>query len=39
MARAAEFRDRALQALEAIPDGPARDRFREIAVLAVARTS
>lgn len=39
MARAADFRDRALEALEAIPEGPARRRFEEIAVLAVARTS
>jgi octaprenyl-diphosphate synthase len=39
MARAADFRDRALKALEAIPEGPARQRFEEIAVLAVSRTS
>lgn len=39
MARAAEFRDDALRALQSIPDGPSRERFREIAVLAVSRTS
>lgn len=39
MARAAEFRDVALRALQPIPDGPARERFHEIAVLAVSRTS
>jgi octaprenyl-diphosphate synthase len=39
MARAADFRDRALKALAAVPGGPARPHFEEIAVLAVSRTS
>jgi octaprenyl-diphosphate synthase len=39
MTRAAEYRDRALEALNAVPEGPARQRFHDIAVFAVARTS
>ena len=37
--RAAEFRDRALEALEAVPGGPARERFKSIANFAVERDS
>ena len=37
--RGAKTAELALEALEAIPEGPARRRFEEIAVLAVARTS
>jgi octaprenyl-diphosphate synthase len=39
MDRAAEYRDRALEALTAVPEGPARQRLHDIAVFAVARTS
>ncbi|MDQ6746917.1 MAG: polyprenyl synthetase family protein, partial [Candidatus Dormibacteraeota bacterium] len=39
MARAAQYRDHALQALESVPEGPARQRLRDIAVFAVSRTS
>ncbi|HEY8741014.1 MAG TPA: polyprenyl synthetase family protein [Candidatus Dormibacteraeota bacterium] len=39
MARATEYRDLALGALEAVPDGAARQRFHDIAVFAVSRTS
>ena len=37
--RAAEFRDRALSALEPVPEGPAKERFRSIAAFAVERES
>ena len=37
--RAAEFRDRALVALEPVPEGPAKARFRSIARFAVERDS
>ena len=37
--RAEQFRDEALRALDAVPDGPARRRFEEIARFAVARES
>lgn len=38
-ARAAEYRDRALVALEAVPEGPARERFKSIAAFALERDS